>query len=74
MQRETLFEDRTNAHADHVGAGFDRHTTAAVGLLKVGLAGSYIGFAFLFAVILNFLDTRIPALCHRNDEIVLLAV
>ena len=35
MQRETLFEDRTNAHADHVGAGFDRHTTAAVGLLKV---------------------------------------
>ena len=34
-ERETLFEDRTNAHADHVGAGFDRHTTAAVGLLKV---------------------------------------
>ena len=32
--RETFIEDRTRAHADHVGAGFDRMTTAAVGLLK----------------------------------------
>ncbi len=32
--RETLVEDRTRAHADHIGAGFDRHTTAAVGILK----------------------------------------
>lgn len=32
--RETFIEDRTPFHADHVGAGFDRHTTAAVGLLK----------------------------------------
>lgn len=32
--RETLVEDRTRAHADHVGHGFDRHTTAAVGVLK----------------------------------------
>lgn len=30
--RETLFEDRTRAHADHVGHGLDRITTAAVGL------------------------------------------
>lgn len=29
--RETLFEDRTRAHADHVGHGLDRSTTAAVG-------------------------------------------
>lgn len=32
--REKLFEDRTRCHADQVGHGFDRHTTAAVGLLK----------------------------------------
>ncbi|XP_064488039.1 uncharacterized protein LOC135400211 [Ornithodoros turicata] len=32
--RETLFEDRTKCHADHVGQGFDRLTTAAVGVLK----------------------------------------
>uniref|UniRef100_T1HC80 Uncharacterized protein n=1 Tax=Rhodnius prolixus TaxID=13249 RepID=T1HC80_RHOPR len=29
--REYLFEDRTKAHADHVGHGLDRMTTAAVG-------------------------------------------
>ena len=28
------FLDRTPAHADHVGFGLDRHTTAAVGVLK----------------------------------------
>ena len=32
--RETLVEDRTKAHADHVDQGLDRRTTAAVGLLK----------------------------------------
>lgn len=32
--REMMFEDRTKCHADHVGQGFDRHTTAAVGVLK----------------------------------------
>ena len=32
--REILAEDRTRCHADHVGHGFDRHTTAAVGILK----------------------------------------
>lgn len=29
-----MFEDRTKAHADHVGHGLDRMTTAAVGVLK----------------------------------------
>ena len=29
--REMMFEDKTKAHADHVGAGLDRRTTAAVG-------------------------------------------
>ena len=33
-KRETLFEDRTHSHADHVGQGMDRQTTAAVGVLK----------------------------------------
>ncbi|XP_042198037.1 lysine-specific demethylase 9 isoform X2 [Callorhinchus milii] len=32
--REILFEDRTRAHADHVGQGFDWQSTAAVGVLK----------------------------------------
>ncbi|KAL5279458.1 RSBN1 family protein [Megaselia abdita] len=32
--RETMIEDRTKAHADHVGHGYERMTTAAVGILK----------------------------------------
>jgi hypothetical protein len=32
--REYMFEDRTRAHADHVGHGLERMTTAAVGVLK----------------------------------------
>ena len=31
IEREIVFEDRTPAHADHVGFGFERKTTAAVG-------------------------------------------
>ena len=37
--REYMFEDRTRAHADHVGHGLDRMTTAAVGVLKAVHAG-----------------------------------
>lgn len=37
--RETMFEDRTKAHADHVGHGHDRMTTAAVGVLKAVCCG-----------------------------------
>ncbi|RCN47562.1 hypothetical protein ANCCAN_06333 [Ancylostoma caninum] len=33
-RRELLFEDRTPCHADHVGDGLERKTTAAVGLLQ----------------------------------------
>jgi hypothetical protein len=33
-RREVLFEDRTPCHADHVGDGLQRHTTAAVGVLQ----------------------------------------
>lgn len=32
--RETMFEDRTKAHADHVGHGHERMTTAAVGMFQ----------------------------------------
>lgn len=32
--RETFVEDRTKAHADHIGQGFDRQTTGAVAVLK----------------------------------------
>lgn len=38
-RREILFEDRTPSHADHVGDGLDRRTTAAVGILKAVHAG-----------------------------------
>ncbi|KAK2883086.1 hypothetical protein Q8A73_022019 [Channa argus] len=37
--REMLFEDRTRAHADHIGQGFERQTTAAVGVLKAVCSG-----------------------------------
>uniref|UniRef100_A0A8C6UXU7 Round spermatid basic protein 1 like n=1 Tax=Neogobius melanostomus TaxID=47308 RepID=A0A8C6UXU7_9GOBI len=37
--REMLFEDRTRAHADHIGQGFERKTTAAVGVLKAVRCG-----------------------------------
>lgn len=33
-RREVFFEDRTPCHADHVGDGMERHTTAAVGVLQ----------------------------------------
>ena len=38
--REFLAEDRTKCHADHVGHGLDRQTTAAVGILKAVHVGS----------------------------------
>eukprot|EP00794_Sanderia_malayensis_P007584 gene7584-8424_t len=38
--RESLAEDRTKCHADHVGHGLDRQTTAAVGVLKAIHIGS----------------------------------
>ncbi|CAG0881408.1 unnamed protein product [Cyprideis torosa] len=41
--RESLFEDRTRPHADHVGAGPDLRTTAAVGVLKAVHCGKKPG-------------------------------
>ncbi|CAK6434601.1 unnamed protein product [Pipistrellus nathusii] len=40
--REMLFEDRTRAHADHIGQGFERKTTAAVGVLKAVHCGEWL--------------------------------
>ncbi|KAJ8016905.1 hypothetical protein DPEC_G00012200 [Dallia pectoralis] len=39
--REMLFEDRTKAHADHVGQSFDWQSTAAVGVLKAVQFGEW---------------------------------
>lgn len=39
--REIMFEDRTKCHSDHVGQGLERHTCAAVGILKAIHAGQY---------------------------------
>ncbi|XP_066526530.1 lysine-specific demethylase 9 [Hoplias malabaricus] len=39
--REVLFEDRTRAHADHVGQSFDWKSTAAVGVLKAVQFGEW---------------------------------
>ena len=36
-----MFEDRTRCHADHVGHGLERHTCAAVGILKGVHAGQH---------------------------------
>lgn len=41
-----MFEDRTKCHADHVGQGFDRLTTAAVGVLKAVHCGQEYVFYF----------------------------
>lgn len=49
--REMLFEDRTRAHADHIGQGFERQTTAAVGVLKAVRCGEEWVHRHLF---LNF--------------------
>merc|ERR1712004_367780 len=41
-EREIFIEDRTPAHADHVGFGLDRMTTAAVGVLKAIHCGQQV--------------------------------
>lgn len=38
VEREIIVEDRTHAHADHVGFGLDRQTTAAVGNMQITLS------------------------------------
>ena len=48
--REFLAEDRTKCHADHVGHGLDRQTTAAVGVLKA----IHVGGRFVVMCIICF--------------------
>lgn len=53
-----LFEDRTRAHADHIGQGFERQTTAAVGVLKAVRCGEeWVTFFFFFYCLRNSLQT-----------------
>merc|ERR1719369_1570399 len=44
VEREIIFEDRTPAHADHVGFGLDRRTCAAVGVLKSVHCGETVDY------------------------------
>lgn len=56
--REVLVEDRTKAHADHVGEGTDRLTTAAVGLLKAVHCGQKWVSSFLCLFCTEFVSTE----------------
>ena len=49
-----LFEDRTRAHADHIGQGFERQTTAAVGVLKAVHCGEWYMLTAATYWLLNF--------------------
>jgi lysine-specific demethylase 9 len=51
--REILFEDRTKAHADHVGMGHERQTTAAVGKLWELQGSNRCYTVFVFSGILK---------------------
>jgi lysine-specific demethylase 9 len=48
--REIMFEDRTKAHADHVGMGHERQTTAAVGKINIScpIDCCFTSFSILF--------------------------
>lgn len=52
--REVLFEDRTKAHADHVGQSFDWQSTAAVGVLKAVQFGEWWVICFCFYLLWMF--------------------
>ena len=54
--REFLAEDRTKCHADHVGHGLDRQTTAAVGVLKaIHVGGRFVLNMNILIVVIVFL-------------------
>merc|ERR1712029_874541 len=64
-EREIFFEDRTPAHADHVGFGLERITTASVGVLKAIHCGTTQEYNRITkdAVIFNASD--FPALVEK---------
>uniref|UniRef100_A0A1I7XRT6 JmjC domain-containing protein n=1 Tax=Heterorhabditis bacteriophora TaxID=37862 RepID=A0A1I7XRT6_HETBA len=54
-RRELLFEDRTPCHADHVGDGLERKTTAAVGILQA-IKGNNEKFFYIHIVVFAISD------------------
>lgn len=64
-EREIFFEDRTPAHADHVGFGLDRITTAAVGVLKAIHCGTNPGYNRITKDTVIFNASDFPALVEK---------
>lgn len=63
--REYLFEDRTKAHADHVGHGLDRMTTAAVGVLKAVNGGQEYDYNRITKDVVAFYAGDFPDLVEK---------
>ncbi|XP_011307146.1 uncharacterized protein [Fopius arisanus] len=63
--REYMFEDRTRAHADHVGHGLDRMTTAAVGVLKAIHGGQPYEFNRITKDVVAFYAGDFPDLVEK---------
>uniref|UniRef100_A0A1B6CHY5 Round spermatid basic protein 1-like protein n=1 Tax=Clastoptera arizonana TaxID=38151 RepID=A0A1B6CHY5_9HEMI len=63
--REYLFEDRTKAHADHVGHGLDRMTTAAVGILKAVNGGEEYDYNRITKDVVAFYAGDFPELVEK---------
>ncbi|XP_017877606.1 uncharacterized protein LOC108623546 [Ceratina calcarata] len=63
--REYMFEDRTKAHADHVGHGLDRMTTAAVGILKAVHGGQRSEFNRITKDVVAFYAGDFPELVEK---------
>ena len=63
--REYMFEDRTRAHADHVGHGLDRMTTAAVGVLKAVHGGQSSEYNRITKDVVAFYAGDFPELVEK---------
>ncbi|KAK2586057.1 hypothetical protein KPH14_008350 [Odynerus spinipes] len=63
--REYMFEDRTKAHADHVGHGLDRMTTAAVGVLKAVHGGQTSEYNRITKDVVAFYAGDFPELVEK---------
>ncbi|KAL1130243.1 hypothetical protein AAG570_013181 [Ranatra chinensis] len=63
--REYMFEDRTRAHADHVGHGLDRMTTAAVGILKAVTGGEEYDYNRITKDVVAFHASDFPELVEK---------